>query len=387
MSNKWDDLFSENGSGMLDRRHFIATGLAFTAASMLALSPAALAQSVGRPSGKGLRTATRSGHRMLGSLEVSALGLGCLPMVGAYGAKKSKQEMVALIRAAVDRGVTFFDTAEVYGPFTDEEIVGEALAPLRGQVAIATKFGWSIQPDGAVAGLNSRPEHIKRAVEGSLRRLRTDHIDLLYQHRVDPNVPIEEVAGAVQELIKEGKVLHFGLSEASAKTIRRAHVVQPVTAVQSEYSLMWRGPEDNGVLATCEELGIGFVPWCPLGAGFLTGTINANSRFAPPDLRHRLPRLQPEALKANMQLVDLVRAQAKRKGVTPAQFALAWLLAQRPFIVPIPGTTQLRHLEENLKAPSVIFTPGELREIAKAVSSVHLQGARLSEGSLRQIDQ
>jgi aryl-alcohol dehydrogenase-like predicted oxidoreductase len=333
--------------------------------------------------------ATTSGlaRRRLGSLEVSALGLGCLPMVGFYGRHTEKKDMVALARAAVDRGVTFFDTAEVYGPFLDEEIVGEALAPVRDRVVIATKFGFEYTASGKPSGgLNSRPENIRRAVEGSLKRLRTDHIDLLYQHRVDPKVPIEEVAGTGKELIREGKVKHFGLSEASSKTIRRAHAVLPVTAVQNEYSLMWRAPETDGVLATCESLGIGFVPWWPVGAGFLTGAVNEKTRFAQNDYRATVPRLQPEALKVNMPLVAAIREWAKRKGVTPAQFSLASLMAQKPWIVPIPGTTQVAHLEENLGATSVTFTPAELSAFNVAISKIELQGGRLSEAELKHID-
>jgi aryl-alcohol dehydrogenase-like predicted oxidoreductase len=326
-------------------------------------------------------------RRRLGSLGVSALGLGCLPMVGFYGRRVERKDMVALARAAVDRGVTFFDTAEVYGPFLDEEIVGEALAPMRDRVVIATKFGFDYTASGAPnGGVTSRPEKIRRAVEGSLKRLRTDHIDLLYQHRVDPKVPIEEVAGVVKELIQEGKVKHFGLSEASAKTIRRAHAVLPVTAVQNEYSLMWRSPETDGVLATCEALRIGFVPWWPVGAGLLTGAIEENTRFAKNDYRSTVPRLQPEALKANMRLVAVVREWSKRKGVTPAQFSLAWLMAQRPWIVPIPGTTQLAHVGENLGATKVTFTPAELSALDAAISKIELRGGRLSEGELKHID-
>ena len=295
--------------------------------------------------------------------------------------------MVALARAAVDRGVTFFDTAEVYGPLLDEEIVGEALAPVRDRVVIATKFGFEYTASGAPSGgLNSRPENIRRAVEGSLKRLRTDHIDLLYQHRVDPKVPIEEVAGTVGELVREGKVKHFGLSEASPKTIRRAHAVLPVAAVQNEYSLMWRTPETDGVLATCEALGIGFVPWWPVGAGLLTGAITENTRFEQNDYRSTVPRLQPEALKVNMRLVAVIREWAKQKAVTPAQFSLAWLMAQKPWIVPIPGTTQLDHLEENLGAMAVKFTPAELSGINAAISKIELQGGRLSEAELKLID-
>ncbi len=288
-------------------------------------------------------------------LEVSAMGFGCMGLSHAYGPPVDKGAGVALIRTAVERGVNFFDTAEVYGPFTNEELVGEALAPLRDGVVIATKFGFDVDPStGERRGLSSRPEHIRAVAEASLRRLRTDRIDLFYQHRVDPNVPIEEVAGAVKDLIREGKVKHFGLSEAGARTIHRAHAVQPVAALQSEYSLLWRGPEDE-ILPACVELGIGFVPWSPLGAGFLTGAMDANTRFDSADFRANVPRFAPEALKANLALVDLVREWAKRKNATPAQIALAWLLAKKPWIVPIPGTTKLKRLDEDLGALSVPF--------------------------------
>ena len=308
--------------------------------------------------------------RKLGNsnLEVSAIGLGCMGMSFSYGPPKDKQEMTSVLRAAVERGVTFFDTAEVYGPFLNEELVGEALAPFRDQVVIATKFGFDLSPNfdprgmKGAPGLNSRPEHIKQAVEGSLKRLRVDVIDLLYQHRVDPNVPIEDVAGAVKELIQQGKVKHFGLSEAGVQTIRRAHAVQPLTALQSEYSLWTRTPEKE-VIPTLEELGIGFVPYSPLGKGFLTGKIDENATFDSSDFRSTLPRFTPEALKANQALIDLLGSIAERKKATPAQIALAWLLAQKPWIVPIPGTTKLHRLEENIGAVSVELTPDDLREI------------------------
>ncbi|MBS3966215.1 MAG: aldo/keto reductase [Truepera sp.] len=317
--------------------------------------------------------------RKLGNsnLEVSALGYGCMGLSANYGPPTDRQEAITLIRAAVERGVTFFDTAEAYGPFTNEELVGEALAPFRQQVVIATKFGFGINPDGSRSGLDSRPEHIRQVVEAMLRRLKVEAIDLLYQHRVDPNVPIEDVAGTVKELIQQGKVKHFGLSEASAKTIRRAHAIQPVAAVQSEYSLWTRDVEQNGVLATCEELGIGFVPWGPLGAGFLTGTIDTTTTFDPSDFRNRAPRFAPEARAANLALVDLLKRVAEQKGATPAQIALAWLLAQKPWIVPIPGTTKLHRLEENLGATAVALTPNDLLEIADAASKIAVQGARL----------
>ncbi|NEU80188.1 aldo/keto reductase [Nostoc sp. UIC 10630] len=320
--------------------------------------------------------------RKLGNsnLEVSAIGLGCMGMSFSYGPPKDTQEMTALLRTAVDRGITFFDTAEVYGPFTNEELVGEALAPFRGQVIIATKFGFDISPNSMKGspGLNSRPEYIKEAVEGSLKRLKVETIDLLYQHRVDPNVPIEDVAGAVKELIQEGKVKHFGLSEAGVQTIRRAHAVQPVTALQSEYSLWWRKPEAE-VIPTLEELGIGFVPYSPLGKGFLTGKIDENATFDSSDFRSTLPRFTPEALKANQALINLLGSIAEQKQVTPAQIAIAWLLAQKPWIVPIPGTTKLHRLDENIGAVSVELTPDDLRDIDDAASKIAVQGARYPE--------
>jgi aryl-alcohol dehydrogenase-like predicted oxidoreductase len=312
------------------------------------------------------------------NLEVSAIGLGCMGMSFGYGPPKDKQEMISLIRTAVERGVTFFDTAEVYGPFSNEELVGEALAPFRKRVVIATKFGFQLDADGKQAGLNSRPEHIKEVAEASLKRLKTDVIDLLYQHRVDPNVPIEDVAGAVKELIQQGKVKHFGLSEAGARTIRRAHSVQPVTAVQSEYSLWWRKPEEE-ILPTLEELGIGFVPYSPLGKGFLTGAIKENTEFDKSDFRNIVPRFTPENRKANQVLVDVLSNFAQQKKATPAQIALAWLLAQKPWIVPIPGTTKVARLEENIGAAAVQLTPQELREIESAAANIALQGARYPE--------
>ena len=318
------------------------------------------------------------------NLEVSALGLGCMGMSFGYGPAADKQEMISLMRAAVERGVTFFDTAEVYGPFINEELVGEALAPFRKQVVIATKFGFDLSPNfdprgmKGAPGLNSRPEHIKQAAESSLKRLKVDVIDLLYQHRVDPDVPIEDVAGAVKELIQQGKVKHFGLSEAGAKTIRRAHAVQPLTAVQSEYSLWTRGSEKE-VLPTLEELGIGFVPYSPLGKGFLTGKIDENAKFDSSDFRSILPRFTPEALKANQALINLLASIGKRKRATPAQIVLAWLLAQKPWIVPIPGTTKLERLKENIGAASVELTPNDLRDIDSAASKITVQGARYPE--------
>lgn len=323
--------------------------------------------------------------RTLGKdLETSALGLGCMSMSTGYGPAADKTEMIHLIRKANDLGVTHFDTAEVYGPFVNEELVGEALRPIRDQVVIATKFGFDIDPVTGQRGpgTNSRPEHIKAVADASLRRLGTDRIDLFYQHRVDPGVPIEDVAGAIKELIDEGKVKHFGLSEARAQTVRRAHAVQPVTAVQSEYSLFWRGPEAE-LLPTLEELGIGFVPFSPLGAGFLTGQIDENTKFDPSDFRNHVPRFSPEARKANMVLVHAVRAAAERKGVTPAQIALAWLLAQKAWIVPIPGTTKVRRMEENMGAVDVALTADDLRQIEDATSKLSLEGARLPEAMLK----
>jgi aryl-alcohol dehydrogenase-like predicted oxidoreductase len=312
------------------------------------------------------------------TLAVSTLGLGCMGMSFAYGPPADKQEMIRLLRSAVERGITFFDTAEAYGPFTNEELVGEALSPFHGHVVIATKFGFKLGPNGEQMGQDSRPEHIKQVAEGSLKRLKVEAIDLFYQHRVDTDVPIEDVAGAVKDLIREGKVKHFGLSEAGVQTIRRAHAVQPVTAVQSEYSLWWRNPEAE-VLPTLEELGIGFVPFSPLGKGFLTGKINENTTFDRSDFRNIVPRFTPEARKANQALVDLLGEIAERKKATPAQIALAWLLAQKPWIVPIPGTTKLSRLEENIGAVAVELTPDDLREIDSAASKITVQGARYPE--------
>ena len=320
--------------------------------------------------------------RQLGksNLEVSAIGLGCMGMSWSYGPAKDKLEMISLLRAAVERGVTFFDTAEVYGPLANEELVGEALAPFRGQVVIATKFGWAPAPGDRErwSTLNSRPEHIKEVVEGSLHRLKVDAIDLYYQHRVDPNVPIEDVAGAVKELIQQGKVRYFGLSEAGAPTIRRAHAVQPVTALQSEYSLWFRRPEQE-ILPVLEELGIGFVPYSPLGQGFLTGKIASDTKFDSTDFRSTLPRFRPENMDANHAMVELLNRFATEKKSTPAQIALAWLLAKRPWIVPIPGTTKLHRLEENVGAAEVGLTPDELQEIETAASNIEVQGARYPE--------
>jgi len=313
-----------------------------------------------------------------GNLEVSALGLGCMGMSYGYGPAADKQEMISLIRTAIKRGINFFDTAEVYGPFTNEELVGEALAPFRDQVVIATKFGFKLGPNGEQLGVDSRPEHIKAVADASLKRLKIERIDLFYQHRVDPDVPIEDVAGAVKDLIQDGKVKHFGLSEAGVQTIRRAHAVQPVTALQSEYSLWWRKPELE-VLPALEELGIGFVPFSPLGKGFLTGKIDESTTFDSSDFRNIVPRFTPEARKANQALVDLLRSIGERKNATPAQLALAWLLARKPWIVPIPGTTKLNRLEENIGAASVELTSDDLREIDSAAAKIEVQGARYPE--------
>jgi aryl-alcohol dehydrogenase-like predicted oxidoreductase len=324
--------------------------------------------------------------RKLGKLEVSALGAGCMSISANYGPAADKNQGIKVIRTAHEMGVTFFDTAEVYGPFTSEELVGEALQPIRGEVKIATKFGFNVANGNG--DLNSHPEHIKKVVEASLKRLRTDHIDLLYQHRVDPGVPIEDVAGTVKELIQQGKVLHFGLSEASATTIRRAHAVQPVSAVQTEYSFMNRDPEHNGVLQTCEELGIGFVCWGPVGMGYLTGQVTAGKTFDPKaDLRSGFERFTPENLAANAPIVEVLRSFANKKYATPAQIALAWLLAQKPFIVPIPGTRNLNHLEENLKAVNIVLTPADLQELDTAFSGLKVHGGRMNEMQMKIVQQ
>ena len=324
-------------------------------------------------------------HLGRSGLTVSALGYGAMGLSHGLGPATDRQQAVSLIRAAVEHGVTFFDTAQVYGPFTNEQVVGEALTPFRDQVVIATKFGFEFDADGKQTGLNSRPDYIRQMTEGSLRRLGVEAIDLYYQHRVDPQVPIEEVAGTVRELIQEGKVKHFGLSEAGVRTIRRAHAVQPVTALQSEYSLFWREPEEQ-IIPTLEELGIGFVPFSPLGKGFLTGKIDETTTFDASDFRNTVPRFSPENRQANQVIVDLVTRIAERKQATPAQVALAWLLAQKPWIVPIPGTTKLHRLEENLGATAVELTPGDIQEIGEAASRIAVQGARYSEGAQRLID-
>ena len=327
--------------------------------------------------------------RTLGKLEVSALGLGCMSISANYGPPALKDEGIKVIRTAYESGVTFFDTAEVYGPYTSEELVGEALAPFRDRVVIATKFGFEFGADGKpTGGLNSRPEHIKKVVEGSLTRLRTDRIDLYYQHRVDPKVPIEDVAGAIKDLIKDGKVLHLGLSEASAKTIRRAHAVLPVTAVQTEYSFMERDPERNGVLQTCEELGIGFVPWGPVGMGYLAGKMDADTKLAPKtDLRSGFDRFSPENLAANRQLVDSLKRFGEKKKATPAQIVLAWLLAQKPWIVPIPGTSKIDHVKENLAAVNLQLTPADLRELETESSRMKVHGGRMNEMQMQAVDE
>ena len=370
----------------LARRRFLAGGLAVGAAALLSSSLPGMAHAaaLSSPSATKNRQQPRSlPQRRLGSLQVSAIGLGCLPMVGYYGGTYAKKDMIALIRRAYDSGVTFFDTAEVYGPYTSEEWVGEALAPVRDKVVIATKFGFGVE-EGRPTALNSRPDHIRRAVEGSLRRLRTDHIDLLYQHRVDPKVPMEDVAGTVKDLIREGKVLHFGLSEASAASIRRAHAVQPVSAVQSEYSLLWREPETK-IFPTLRELGIGLVPYCPLGRGFLTGAIDENSRFTTGRLS-TLPQFTPEALKHNMPLPRLIRSWAERKQCTMSQFAIAWLLAQAPWIAPIPGTTNPAHLDDFLGGAAVSLTPEELEEFEREYGGITLMGHRADAFTESQID-
>jgi aryl-alcohol dehydrogenase-like predicted oxidoreductase len=370
----------------LSRRDFLANAaLIGTGLAVVPLLGAASSAEIKNLNDKGLRKEkNKMKPRKLGKLEISEIGSGCMSISANYGPPADRSQGIKVIRAAHEKGVTFFDTAEVYGPFTNEELVGEALAPFRDKVVIATKFGFDLE----AGGLNSRPEHIRKVIEGSLKRLKTDRIDLYYQHRVDQKVPIEDVAGAIKDLIKEGKVLHFGLSEASAKTIRRAHAVQPVTAIQSEYSLMTRDPEQNGVLKTCEELGIGFVPWGPVGMGYLTGKIDARTKFDPKtDLRSEFDRFSPENIAANMPVVDLLRGFAKKKNATPAQIALAWLLAQKPWIVPIPGTRNIDHLNENLKAINVQLTPADLREIETSFSKIKVHGGRMSEKYMRDVDQ
>lgn len=389
MNDQTNDPIEENEPGMPDRRKLLVAGLGVAAASLLPrfMTSAHAAQAAkGTTAANTAQQTARTERRRLGSLEVSALGFGCIEVAGMYNLPLVRQEAIRVLRAAHDRGVTFFDTAEIYGPFLSEEMVGEALAPLRKQVVIATKFGFNITPDGHVRpGLNSRPEHIKRATEGSLRRLKTDYIDLLYQHRVDPQVPIEDVAGAVQELIREGKVRHFGLSGAGGATIRRAHQVQPVTAVQNEYSVWTRDPEPE-ILPTCEELGIGFVPWSPLGMGYLTGTITPRTTLRADDLRATLPRFTPEARRANWPVVELLQRVAARKQATPGQVALAWLLARKPWIVPIPGTRTQAHMEQNMDALKLQLTAADMREIEDGFANIRVQGTRITEAMLVQID-
>ena len=369
-----------NGCRGISRRELMARTAIIGAG--LAAGPLLLAACADRSDETSNRSDNDMQTRRLGSLEVSEVGAGCMSISANYGPPADRNQRIRTLRTAHEKGVTFFDTAEVYGPYTSEELVGEALSPFRDSVAIATKF--DVVGSGAPL---SRPEHIKTVVEGSLTRLRTDRIDLYYQHRVDPTVPIEDVAGAVRDLISEGKVLHFGLSEAGARTIRRAHAVQPVAAVQSEYSVWTRDPERNGVLVTCEELGIGFVPWGPVGLGFLTGKIDARARFDPEtDLRSRFPRFSPEALAANMPVVDLMKRFAEKKDVTPAQIALAWLLAQKPFIVPIPGTGNIDHLTENLGALNVALTPADLQEIDSDFSKITVHGARMGEANMQIVE-
>jgi aryl-alcohol dehydrogenase-like predicted oxidoreductase len=364
----------------LRRREFLA-GTAVGLGGLLVVGPAYAAPDPHKTRGgakRGLKT------RKLGKLEVSEIGAGCMSISANYGPPADRNQGIKVIRTAHEKGVTFFDTAEVYGPYTNEELAGEALAPIRDKVVVATKFGFDIK----AGGLNSRPEHIKRVVEASLKRLKTDRIDLYYQHRVDPRVPIEDVAGAIKDLIKAGKVLHFGLSEASAKTIRRAHAVQPVTAVQTEYSLMTRDPERNGVLEACEELGIGFVPWGPLGLGYLSGKIDAQTTFdQKTDLRHGFDRFSATNVAANKPIVDLLKRFAEKENATPARVAIAWLLAQKPWIVPIPGTRRLDHLEENLGAINVQLTPADLREMDTAFSKLTVHGGRMNEEQMKVVDQ
>ena len=370
----------------MNRRNFIKTASLASIFAVSEFSGLSKVFGIPRTGQNSMRdlSVTNMENRNLGGMTVSSIGLGCLPMVRYYGGKYDKNDMIALIRRAYEKGVTFFDTAEVYGPYISEEWVGEALQPFRDQVKIGTKFGFGVE-EGKPTALNSRPDHIRRAVDGSLRRLRTDHIDLLYQHRVDPDVPMEDVAGTVKQLMQEGKVLHWGLSEASARSIRRAHAVCPLSAVQSEYAIWWREPETK-IFPTLEELGIGFVPYCPLGRAFLTGTINENSRFKQGDRRWNLPQFTPEALKHNMPLVALVRKWAERKGITPAQFALVWMLSRKAWIAPIPGTTNPDHLDDFLGAATVRLTPYEMEEFDKEYARIDLQGHRADPFTESQID-
>lgn len=389
MNNTQNDQAREGGPAMMDRRKFFIAGAGLAAASLL-LNISTAAQVNAGQNAFGGKASDRPqqpaspGSRRLGTLDVSSIGLGVQNMSRKYETTVPyRPEMISVIRAAFDHGVTFFDAAEAYGPFEVERILGEGVAPFRDKVVIATKFGWNIDQETGERrpGLNSRPEHIKRVVEGMLKRLRTDRIDLLYQHRVDPEVPVEDVAGAVKDLMNQGKVLHWGLSEMGLKTLRRAHGELPVTAVQNEYSMLWRGPEKE-VIPTCEELGIGFVPWSPIGVQFLTGWIDANTRFAPGDFRGTESRFSPENLPHNLGLVDLVEKWAEQKSVTPSQIALAWLMAQKPWIVPIPGTTNREHLLQNIGAVSVHFTPAELVELNASVAAIKIQGQRLPDAVL-----
>jgi aryl-alcohol dehydrogenase-like predicted oxidoreductase len=389
MKNEQSDRARESGPAMLNRRKFFIAGAGVAAASLLPQVFAAEQVQAGQTAagGKGTDRPLQSsglGSRRLGELKVSSMGLGVQNMSRKYDTTVPyRPEMINVIRAAFDQGITFFDAAEAYGPFEVERILGEGIAPFRDKVVIATKFGWNIDQETGerLPGLNSRPEHIKRVVEAMLRRLRTDRIDLLYQHRVDPEVPIEDVAGAVKKLMDQGKVLHWGLSEMGLQTLRRAHAALPVTAVQSEYSLLWRGPEKE-VIPTCEKLGIGFVPWSPLGVQFLTGWIDAKTRFAPGDFRGTESRFSPENLPDNLALVELVKKWAERKNAPPAQIALAWLLAQKPWIVPIPGTTHMEHMRQNVGAVAVRFTPAELEELNKSAAAVDIRGQRLPDAVL-----
>lgn len=386
MSERTEDRNEAHAAAMPDRRRFLVTGAGLAAASVLTAIPAVSHAQAAEPAGGtagtgGPRQDARPGRRRLGKLEVSSVGLGVQNMSRTYQTTiPTRSEMFHIIRTAFDHGVTFYDAAEAYGPHEVERILGEGVAPFRDKVVITSKFGWNIdQETGARRpGLNSRPEHVRRVVEGMLRRLRTDRIDLLYQHRVDPQVPIEDVAGTVQDLMKQGKVLHWGLSEMGLATLRRAHAALPVTAVQNEYSMLWRGPEKE-VLPLCEELGIGFVPWSPLGVGFLTGAVDARTRFADGDIRKVESRFSPENLPHNLALVEVAQRWATRKQATPAQIALAWLMAQKPWIVPIPGTTQMPHLLENVGAAAVRFSPAELTELNSAVSAIEVRGARLPD--------
>jgi aryl-alcohol dehydrogenase-like predicted oxidoreductase len=372
----------EKSNNQSSRRRFLQQ-TALTGAGLMLANPLSLFSQIN--SSNMNKTGKDMVKRKLGSLEVSSIGMGCLPMVGYYGSGvREKKAMIELIRSAYEQGVTFFDTAEVYGPYISEEYVGEAVAPFRDKIVIATKFGFGVE-EKQPTKLNSEPKHIRRAVEGCLKRLKTDYIDLLYQHRVDPKIPMEDVAGTVKDLIQEGKVKHFGLSEANATHIRQAHAVQPVSAVQSEYAIWWREPETK-IFSTLEELGIGFVPYCPVGRGFLTGDINPQQRFAKPGRRATLPRFEPEALKANMPLVHLMRRWAERKNASPAQIALAWTLAQKPWIVPIPGTTQYHHLSENNGAASVTFSSSELKEFNTEIAKIKLQGHRADPFTESQFD-